>query len=128
MAEPIVFISRFRLRAGAADALERAFDAAIELIAESKPRTATYAAYIDDEESELRIVHAFPDAAAMSLHFEGADERTSSIADLAEPAGFEVFGPAPTSAVEQLRREASEVGVELSVFPRSLGGFLRAPA
>ena len=128
MAEPIVFISRFRLRAGAADAFERAFDAAIELIAESKPRTATYAAYIDDEESELRIVHAFSDAAAMSAHFEGADERARSIAGLVEPAGFEVFGPAPTSAVDMLRQAAGSAGVVLRVFPRCIGGFLRASA
>ena len=128
MAKPIVFISRFRLRAGAADAFVGAFDAAIELIAETKQRTATYAAYIDDEESEVRIVHAFPDAAAMSVHFEGADERARSIADLVQPAGFEVFGPAPTSAIDMLRHSADSAGVELHQYPRCLGGFLRAPA
>jgi hypothetical protein len=128
VAEPIVFISRFRLRAGAADAFESAFGVAIELIAETKPRTASYAAYVDDARLQLSVVHVFPDAEAMSSHFIGSDQRTGSIADLAEPAGFEVFGPAPASAVDQLRREASEAGVELSVCPRSLGGFLRAPA
>jgi hypothetical protein len=76
----------------------------------------------------VSVVDVFPDAEAMSSHFIGSDQRTGSIADCAEPAGFEVFGPAPTSSVDQLRREASQAGVELSVFPRSLGGFLRAPA
>jgi len=128
MAESIVFISRFRLRAGAADVVASAFHRVVKLIEETKPRTAGFSAYVDDARLQLSVVHVFPDAEAMSSHFLGSDQRTGSIADLAEPAGFEVFGPAPTSAVDQLRREASEAGVELSVFPRSLGGFLRGPA
>jgi len=128
MAEPIVFISRFRIRAGAADAFAKAFIEGIALIAEAKPRTALFAAYVGGSESELRIVHAFPDAEAMSSHFAGSDERASSIAELVEPAGFEVFGPAPAPAVEQLEREAIASGAELRTFPECLGGFLRVPA
>jgi hypothetical protein len=128
VAEPIVFISRFRLRAGGADVLASAFRQVVGLIEETKPRTAGFSAYVDDAQLQLSVVHVFPDAEAMSSHFVGSDQRTGSIAELAEPAGFEVFGPPPTSAVDQLRREASEAGVKLSVFPQSLGGFLRAPA
>jgi quinol monooxygenase YgiN len=128
MAEPIVFISRFRLRPGAADAFANAYADVVGPMAASKPRTAMFVAYVDANEAEVRIVHIFPDADAMSIHFEGSDERTNSIADLVEPAGFELFGPAPISAVDQLRREASQAGVELNVLSRSIGGFLRAPA
>ena len=128
MAEPIVFISRFRPRPGAADAFATAFANAVGPIAASKPRTAMFVAYIDANEAEVRIVHIFPDADAMSIHFEGSNDRANSIADLVEPTGFEVLGPAPRAAVDQLRREAAEASVELSVFPRSLSGFLRAPA
>ena len=90
--------------------------------------TALFAAYINDNESELRIVHAFPDAEAMSSHFEGSDERASSIAEIVQPAGYEVFGPAPALAVDQLEREATASGVELKVYRDWVGGFLRAPA
>ena len=128
MVEPIVFISRFRLRAGATDAFAAAFIRAVELIGETKPRTAGFSAYVDDAQLQLSVVHVFPDAEAMSAHFEGANGRANSIANLVEPLDFEVFGPAPTSAIDQLRLEASEAGVELSVHLRSLGGFLRAPA
>ena len=126
MDEPIVFISRFRVRAEAAEAFGTAFIRAVELIAEAKPRTALFAAYSDDN-SELRIVHAFPDAEAMSSHFEGSDERAGSIAELVQPAGFEVFGPAPALAVDQLQRESIASGVELRLYPECVGGFLRTP-
>jgi hypothetical protein len=38
---------------------ESAFGAAIELIAETKPRTASYAAYVDDARLQLSVVHVF---------------------------------------------------------------------
>ena len=128
MAEPIVFISRFRVRAGAADAFAKAFTEGVAMIADAKPRTALFAAYVGGNGSELRIVHAFPDAEAMSSHFAGSDERASSIAELVEPAGFEVFGPAPAQAVEQLEREAIATGAELRTYPECVGGFLRSLA
>jgi hypothetical protein len=125
--EPIIFISRFRIREGAMTNVAAAFEGAVRAITETRPRTAGYAAYVDDGGSELRIVHAFPDGAAMLAHFEGSSERASAIADLLDYAGFEVLGPAPAPAIDQLRREARERGVTLGVWPRCIGGFLRPP-
>jgi hypothetical protein len=126
MADPIVFISTFRIRAGRSAEFGLMFDGAVELIAATKPRTALYAAYADSEASRVRVVHAFPDSAAIALHFEGSGERSGSVADVIEPAGFALYGPAPDGVVEQLRREAAAAGVGFDHLPASLGGFLRA--
>jgi quinol monooxygenase YgiN len=126
MAEPIVFISRFRILEAKRAAFESLFAGAIELIHSTKPRTALYAAFVDETGAKLRIVHAFPDAAAMTIHFEGSDERSQSVSELMVPAGFEVYGSAPEAAVDLLRREAAASSVELTLFSESLGGFLRA--
>jgi hypothetical protein len=123
--EPIVFISHFRLAPGARPALAEAFAGAVGLIGETKPRTALYAAYLDDAGRDLRIVHAFPDAASMATHFEGAADRANAVATIIAPAGFEVYGNAPPTATEQLRREAHAAGVRLDLFADPLGGFLR---
>lgn len=128
MNEPIVFISRFRLRDGQADAFAAAFSDAAASIAVGKPRTSLYAAYLDETNSDVRIVHAFPDAAAMTAHFTGSDKRAASIAGLVEYAGFQVLGRAPAAAVGQLRAEAGALGVGLELHPRSLGGFIRGTA
>jgi hypothetical protein len=128
MPAPIVFISRFRVVEGRRDDWAASFAGFIDVIAESKPRTALQAAYLDRSGSETRIVHVFPDPAALTLHFEGSDERSSSISDLIEMAGFEVYGQAPDAAIDQLRREAASAGVTLDLFPDPIGGFLRAPA
>jgi uncharacterized protein (DUF2126 family) len=127
MAEPIVFISRSRMIAGPRAAFEAAYAEAVALIASTKPRTALFAAYLDESGTEVRVVHAFPDGAAMVAHFEGSEERSRGASSLMVPVGFEVYGRPPDAAINQLRREANEAGIELDVLPEPAGGFLRAP-
>jgi hypothetical protein len=127
MAGPIVFISRNRLPAGKRAEWAAAYAAGVEMIGSSKPRTAVFAAYLDESGSVVSVVHVFPDAAAMTQHFEGSDERSGSVSDLIAPLGFEVFGPAPPAAIDQLRREASASGVNVDLHLESFGGFVRTP-
>jgi hypothetical protein len=128
MAEPIIFISRNRILDGRRSEFESAFAAAVGMIGSSKPRTALFAAYVDQGGTEVRVVHAFPDPAAMAAHFEGSEDRSASASALITPAGFEVYGPAPQAALDQLRREAEIAGVGANVYDEGIGGFLRSPA
>jgi hypothetical protein len=128
MAEPIVFISRSRLLSSSPGSLEQTFAAAVRLIDSAKPRTALFAAYVDDANSEIRIVHVFPDASAMQIHFEGSEERTQAVAELIQPTDFQIYGDAPADAIDLLRRESSAVGGTVQQWRRGFGGFLRAPA
>ncbi len=125
MTEPIVFISRFRILDGKRTEVASMFAYAADLIGSTKPRTAVYAAYVDDSGTQARIVHAFQDAAAMAIHFEGSDDRAQSVSALMVLTGFEVYGRAPDAAMEQLRREAATSNAALEVFPDFLGGFIR---
>ena len=128
MGEPIVFISRWRIRHGKRAALEAMSAQAVGSIGSTKPRTALFAAYVDEAGDELRIIHAVPDAAAMIDHFEGSEERSASVQDMIELLGFEVYGAAPQAAVDQLRHETAAVpGAQLTLLPSSIGGYLRAP-
>jgi hypothetical protein len=128
MAEPIVFISRWRIVEGKREAVEETFAQAVGFIASSKPRTALYAAYEDEMGDELRIVHAMADPAALTHHFVGSEQRSASIEGMIQLLGFEVYGNAPADTVEQLRREAAAAGAELKLLPRAVGGYLRPPA
>jgi hypothetical protein len=125
MADPIVFISTFRIEGRVGD-FERMFAGAVDLIASTKPRTALYAAYADPAASIVRVVHAFPDAEAITNHFQGSEERSRSVDDLIVPAGFALYGPAPDGVIEQLRNEAADASVAFDHIPNAVGGFLRA--
>lgn len=48
MAEPIVFISRNRVRQGKREAFESAYAQGVDMIGSAKPRTALFAAYLDE--------------------------------------------------------------------------------
>ena len=128
MTAPIVFISRHRIHDGKHAEFASLYAKGVGFIESAKPRTALFSAYLDEAGTEVSIVHAFPDAAALTLHFEGSGERTSSVSELITPASFAVYGPAPAPALDQLRREAAAAGAALDVVPDSLGGFLRPPA
>jgi hypothetical protein len=128
MDAPIIFISRFHIREGRRSAFERAFVEAVELISATKPRTALFAAYVESGGAEVRIVHAFLDAAAMAAHFEGSETRSRSVDELLAPAGYAVYGPAADKGVDQLAREASASQVRLEVIREPIAGFLRPPA
>jgi hypothetical protein len=53
------------------------------------------------------------------------DERATAAYEHIVPEGWEIYGPATATGVEQLRREAAAAGVTLSLAPQLLGGFLR---
>ena len=127
MSEPIVFISRNAIREGRRAEFDSLFAYAVDLINGTKPETSLFAAYVDEGGTGVAIVHAFADAAAMALHFEGSDQRSATVSELIEPAGFEIYGPAPVAAVDQLRREAQSAGISLTIYPDPIGGFLRRP-
>src|SRR5260221_983549 len=128
MSERMVFISGSRIRAAQRAVIGSAFEGALALSQATKPRTTLFAAYVDETATEMRVIHVFPDAAAMAVHFEGSAQRTTSASQLIQPAGFEIYGPAPARSVDQLRREAGLASAPLDLFLDPVGGYLRPPA
>lgn len=125
MAEPIVFISHFRIKAGEWDAyrgLQQQVAAAIEA---DKPRTMVFLAHSDADGSETTITHVFPDAEAMAHHFEGSDERSRAAAEVMEPTGWEIYGSPGPAALGAIKQAAESSGVALRHVPAFVGGYLR---
>jgi hypothetical protein len=125
MAEPIAFISHFRIKKGKIAAVRTMFAAGATQLAVAKPRTAAFLGYLDEEGARLTIVHLFPDAEAMDLHFEGSDERSRAAYELFEPAGWEIYGTPSAAALTTIQTQASEAGVSLTLAPQPVGGFTR---
>jgi hypothetical protein len=128
MSEAVAFISHFRIKPGKLEAIRALFGAMTSQLEVDKPRTAAYLAFADYEGERLTIVHLFPDAEAMDVHFGGAEERSKGAYELFTPTGWEICGAAHPATVAQMEREAVEAGVTLTVLPSSVGGFLRISA
>jgi quinol monooxygenase YgiN len=125
MSEPVVFISHFRIRDGAFDALKRLSLDTTQRLREEKPGTVLFLSYVDEDRGVISFLHAFPDADALDIHVEGSDERARAALEYIEPIGWEFYGRPSADVLETMRHAAAAAGATLTVQPEYLAGFLR---
>ena len=122
---PIVFISHFSIRPGKLESLKALAQEVVMRLDAEKPRTLVYLDYVDEVDMRMTFVHLFADAAAMDLHFEGAQERTRAALEFIDPSGWEIYGRPSDAALGTIRALASSAGVPLTVRPEHVAGFVR---
>lgn len=124
MSEPIVFISHHKIKEGKLDALRKVHKERILLLQEQKPDTIVFLAYFGEDNTEVSFVHLFPDAEAMDLHFQGAEERSRQAYEFMQPINMEIYG-SPNDGVLKTMKKIADSGVNVSIASDPLGGFLR---
>jgi len=124
MSAPIVFISQNRVIEGKLDSLKEYYRQVAEMTEANKPGTLAHMAFLNEEGTEMSIVHLFPDAAAMERHMVGVDELARKARDFMESVRLEIYGT-PSDRVLEMMRQAAGPGVALVVKPQSVGGYLR---
>jgi quinol monooxygenase YgiN len=124
MSEPIVFISRNRVKEGKLDDFKVAYQAGAERLRREKPGTVAFLAYASEDGAEVTIIHVFPDADAMDRHMEGVAERSKEAYQFIGSAGFEIYGRPNDDVLQMMKQLASPV-LPVTVRPQSLGGYLR---
>ena len=92
MSAPIVFISQNRVIEGQLDSLKEYYRQVAEMTEANKPGTLAHMAYLNEEGTEMSIVHLFPDAAAMERHMVGVDELARKARDFMESVRLEIYG------------------------------------
>ena len=125
MSKPIVLISHFRIKRGAAEAyraLQREVTSAVHA---DKPQTLAFLSYLDADAAHMTAIHAFGDEVSMDVHFEGADERSRVAYEFLVPDGWEIYGAPSRRALETIRAAAASSGVGLTLQPELVAGFLR---
>ena len=124
MTEPIVFIVRNRVKEGMLDDFTRHYRDSVPLTEAGKPGTVVQLAYANSNASEVDIVRVFPSAEAMDRQLQGADERSKAAYKFIEPTRIEIYGTPGSFAVEMMKKVAG-TGIEVSIKPQYLGGFVR---
>jgi len=124
MSEPIVFISHHKLKKGRLADFRQYYLECVELIDSTKPGTVGFLAYLNEEQNEVSIVHLFPDADAMDDHIQGARDRARGAYEFFESKRLEVYG-SPSDEVLQMMVQIVGSGVELTIKPESIGGYIR---
>ena len=124
MSEPIVFISRNRIKEGMTDEFRKHYSKSVPLTQAGKPGTLVQLAYENEEATEVTIIRLFPTAGALDLQLQGASERSKRTYEFIEPVSVEIYGT-PNPATLELLKEIAGSGVIVSVNPQFIGGFVR---
>ena len=124
MTDPVVFISRNRVKDGLLEDFKKHYQESIPLTQAGKPGTLVQLAYVDEDAAEIVIVRVFPNAEALDLQLQGADERSKSAYKFIEPTRIEIYGTPNAYALEMMKKVAG-AGIEVSIAPRFIGGFIR---
>ena len=126
MTQPIVFISRSRIKQDRLEEFDTFFRERVPVINFGDPGTVALLSYLSEDGRELHVVHLFPHADAFDAHLSGAEERDRLAADYLEGLTWEIYGAPSAEALQGLQARAVENGVDIAVYPDNFGGYLRA--
>jgi quinol monooxygenase YgiN len=124
MSEPIIFISRNRIREGKREEFRKHYLESIAPTLASKTGTLAQLGYENEEGTEFTVVRLFPSAEALDLQIQGADERSKKTYTFIEPTSIEIFGTPGSATLEKMVKIAGS-GVTVQISPQYAGGFIR---
>jgi hypothetical protein len=124
MPDPIIFISRNRIKDGMLDDFQNHYLDSIPSTEASKPGTLVQLAYVNDDATEVDIIRIFPDAEGLDLQLQGADQRSKIAYQFIEPASIEIYGTPGNFALEMMKKVAGS-GISVSIKPQFISGFIR---
>ena len=127
MAEPFIFIATNRLKAGKVEAERRRVPGLVDFIEANEPRLIAFNEYVNDKGTEVAVVQVHPDTDSFEFHMGVVRERAARAYEdtLDATTGIQVFG-APNEKILEMLRWAAGEGVEYTVKPHHLGGFVRS--
>jgi hypothetical protein len=124
MSEPIVFISRNKIKDGKTDEFRMHYQNSIPSTMAGKTGTLAQLGYENDEATEFTVVRLFPDADALDQQIQGADERSKKTYEFIEPTSIEIFGTPNPATVEKIKNIAG-TGISVRINSHYSGGFIR---
>ena len=124
MSEPIVFISRNRIKPDKVNDFRKHYRDSVPLTEANKPVTLVQLAFENQDATEVTIIRVFPSAEAMDHQLQGADERSKKTYEFIEPVSVEIYGTPSNYALEMMKKVAG-TGIGVSIHPQFIGGFMR---
>ena len=124
MNDPIIFISRNRVKDGLLAEFMRHYQNSIPRTKAEKPGTYVQLAYVSDDTASVDIIRLFPHADALDDQLRGADDRSKVTYQFIEPTSVEIYGSPGDFAIEMMKKVAGS-GINVSISPGFIGGFIR---
>ena len=123
MSEPIVFISHFKIKEGKLNDFKQLNQKVTEQIRANKPGTVVFLQYLNEEGTELSVVHVFTDADSFDRHGEGVAERAKAAFEFIELTRREIYG-IPSEQGLAITRPPEGSGITFNAMPQLIGGYI----
>jgi hypothetical protein len=123
---PFIFIATNKLKPGKLENERARVQELSDFIAANEPRLLAFNEYADESGTEVGVVQVHPDAESMQFHMNVVRDRAASAyaETLDATTAVQVFGPPDDTILQMLRQQAGG-GVDVSVKPDRLAGFIR---
>ena len=122
---PVVYVDRSEIIPGRFDDLASRIAELAELVEVGEPQIGGYAVYVNDDRTEISVVHLHRDADSLATHFRVAGPAFSRFVDLVRLKSIDVYGDLTDDLVEQLRQKARLLGGATVTIHPYLTGFAR---
>lgn len=126
MDEPLIFISRWRVREGKLEDLMRYYKEILRIVEANEPQLIAFHGFVNEDGTEMTSIQIHPDSASQEFHMQvlrdNWDESFSEYAQMLEGISFEYYGTPAKSALDM----DLESETPLHLNPRHIGGFTRA--
>lgn len=128
MAEPLIVISRYRVKEGKLDQVISYDTELLEFVQANEPQIVAFHVFLNEDGTEMTSIQVHPDTASMALHMQvmrdNWEAMFSEYGDLMEIIGVEYYGTPAKSALEM----DVQSGIRVSLNPRHISGFTRHQA
>lgn len=75
MAEPVVYVSTWKIKEGKFDEYRRFYAKQLKLIDEAEPQIVAFLAFANEDGTEMTHIHVHPDRSSMDMHMESSPRR-----------------------------------------------------
>jgi hypothetical protein len=125
MSETIVYIDRSKIRGGKLEELKLAINEMAELVEANEPQLIAYNVYLNEDGTQMTVVHVHPDSASLECHMKVAGPAFPKFAEFIKLLTIDVYGKPSDDLMEQLRQKARMLGNGTVVVHELQAGFAR---
>ena len=110
MSNVIVYVDTSQVREGALEQLKMAMKELVEFIEANEPRLIAYDVFLNDDETQVTVLHIHPDSASLEFHMQVAGPRFQRFVDLVTLSSIDIYGTPSDGVLEKAREKARLLG------------------
>jgi len=128
MPGPVIYVDTSDIRDGRLDDVREGIARLAAVVEREEPRLVSYAAFLDEGEGRMTVVHVHADTASLAFHMEVGGPLFAAFADLVLLRTIDVYGTIAPEVHAALEAKARLLGgARVRTHPLH-AGFVRAPA